>query len=79
MGMLGKDLPSGYAGKNIMDITHGVKLGCLYKKNPLCSQKLAYLLQKFPFFGIWCTRSLNKKEVIKIVVLLQCIMICVKE
>ena len=32
MGMLGKDLPLEYAGKIFMDITHGVKLDCLYKK-----------------------------------------------
>lgn len=79
MGMLGKDLPSEYAGKNLMDITHGVKLGCLYKKNPLCGQKQAFLLHKFPFSGVWCMSSPNKKEVIKRVVLLQYIMIGVKE
>ena len=62
-----------------MDITHGVKLGCLHKKNLLCGQKQAYLLQKFPFSGVWCMSSPNKKEVIKIVVLLQYIIICVKE
>jgi len=34
-----------------MNITHGVKLGCLYKKNTLRSLKRRYLSRLLPFAG----------------------------